>query len=78
VWLNTALMQRFGPRILPLETQTMLAWGSLTARMEKSGQPLSVMDSLIAATALHNNLIVVTRNTSDFLPCGVQVTNPWE
>jgi predicted nucleic acid-binding protein len=36
------------------------------------------MDSLIAATALQYNLIVVTRNTSDFIPCGVQLTNPWK
>jgi toxin FitB len=64
--------------ILPLETQTMFLWGSLTARMEKSGQPMAVMDSLIVATALQNNLIIATRNVSDFLPCGVQVINPWE
>jgi predicted nucleic acid-binding protein len=30
------------------------------------------------ATAIQNNLIVATRNTSDLLPCGVQVINPWE
>lgn len=78
VWMNNGLFQRFGQRILPLETQTMFLWGSLIARMEKSGQPMSVMDSLIVATALQNNLIVVTRNVSDFLPCGVQVINPWD
>lgn len=65
-------------RILPLETQTMLTWGSLIARMEGSGRPMPVMDSLIVATALQNNLIMVTRNSADFLPCGVQVINPWE
>lgn len=78
VWMNNELIQRFGQRILPLDTQTMFLWGSLIARMEKSGQPMPVMDSLIAATALFNNLIIVTRNGSDFLPCGVQVINPWD
>ena len=39
---------------------------------------MAVMDSLIVACALQNNLIIVTRNVSDFLPCGVQVINPWE
>jgi toxin FitB len=78
VWLNDGLIERFGGRILPLNTETMLLWGSLTGQMEKSGQPMALMDSLIVATALQDNLIVVTRNVSDFLPCGVQVINPWE
>jgi toxin FitB len=78
VWLNTGLIERFGQRILPLETQTMFLWGSLAARLENAGQPMAVMDSLIAATALQNNLIIVTRNTPDFLTCGAQLVNPWE
>jgi toxin FitB len=78
VWMNSDLVERFGARILPLDAQTLLIWGSLTARMEGSGQTPSIMDSLIVATALQNNLMIVTRNISDFLPCGVQVLNPWE
>jgi toxin FitB len=78
VWINTDLIERFGQRILSLDTQTLLCWGSLSARMEKLGQPMSVMDSLIAATAIQHNLIIVTRNLSDFFPSGVQCINPWE
>jgi len=52
--------------------------GSLTAHMESTGQPLAVMDPFIVATALQNNLIIATRNVTDFLPYGVQVINPWE
>ena len=77
-WMNNGLIQRFEQRILPLNTQTMFLWGSLVARMEQNGQPMGVMDSLIIATALQNNLIIATRNVRNFLPCGVQVTNPWE
>jgi toxin FitB len=77
-WLNNDLITRFGRRILPLDAQTMFLWGSLVAQTENAGHPLSVMDSLIVASALQYNLIIVTRNISDFLPCGVQVTNPWE
>jgi predicted nucleic acid-binding protein len=78
IWMNNDLISRFGQRILPLNAQTMLLWGVLTARMEKSGQPMALMDSLIAATALENNLILVTRNVIDFVPCGVVWLNPWE
>jgi predicted nucleic acid-binding protein len=77
-WMNNGLINRFNHRILSIESETMFIWGSLIARMENSGQPMSVMDSLIVVSALQHNLILVTRNSSDFLPCGVQVVNPWE
>jgi predicted nucleic acid-binding protein len=76
-WINNNLTTRFLGRILPLDAQTMLLWGSLSAQMEKTGHPMPLMDSLIAAIALQNNLLIVTRNTTDFLPCGAQVVNPW-
>jgi len=78
LWMNDGLIERFGCRVLPVEAQTMLLWGSLTARMESAGRPMGVIDSLIGALALQHNLILVTRNVSDFLACGVQVANPWD
>jgi predicted nucleic acid-binding protein len=33
---------------------------------------------LLAATALHHNLVLVTRNLKDFAGLPVQVLNPWE
>lgn len=77
-WLNNDLLRRFEGRILSLDTATFILWGSLEARLEMEGHPMAVMDSLIGATALQNKLILATRNISDFLPAGVQVTNPWE
>jgi predicted nucleic acid-binding protein len=35
-------------------------------------------DGLLAATALHHNLTVVSRNASDFANTQVQIFNPWE
>lgn len=78
VWMNSGLMNRFSDRMIAVDAATMFVWGSLTARMEAAGQPMGVMDSLIVASALQNNLIVATRNVTDFLPSGVQVINPWE
>jgi len=78
VWMNTALSERFAGRILAVDGSTMLLWGSLTARLEKLGQTMPVMDSLIAATALQHNLIIATRNQADFFAAGVQLINPWD
>ena len=38
----------------------------------------SIVDSLIAATALHQELIVVTENVEDFERMGVVIANPWQ
>ena len=78
VWMNNGLLQRFAARMVIIDAPTMFMWGSLTARMEAAGQPMAVMDSLIAASAMQNNLILATRNVADFLLSGVQVINPWE
>ena len=78
VWMNNGLLQRFAERMIAIDAPTMFMWGSLTARLEATGQPMGVMDSLIVASALQNNLIVATRNVADFLLGGVQVINPWE
>jgi predicted nucleic acid-binding protein len=37
-----------------------------------------VIDGLLAATAIHHNLTVVSRNVGDFVEAPVQVLNPWE
>lgn len=78
VWMNTTLLARFAGRIIPVDAATMFLWGSLVERLEAIGQPIGVMDSLILASALQNNLIIATRNAADFLPGGAQVINPWE
>jgi predicted nucleic acid-binding protein len=38
---------------------------------------LPVIDGLLAATALHLNLSVVSRNVRDFVATRVAVLNPW-
>ena len=69
-WLGT-LKRDFAHDILPFTDEMADCWGHITA-----GTPLSVSDSLIAATALTHGLTVATRNVADFLPCGVPVVNP--
>jgi toxin FitB len=58
-------------QVLPFDTAAALAWGNYVA---KAGRPLPVRDSIIAATALANNLEVVTENEDDFV--GIDTVNP--
>jgi toxin FitB len=53
-------------------------WGLIAAQAKKKGAALPVIDGLLAATALHHNLTVVSRNTGDFLTAQVPGLNPWE
>ena len=72
------MSKRFQGRILPLNLDVLFNWGSIQGTSENEGVPLPVMDSLIAATVLTHNLIVVTRNVCDLERFKVTVFNPWE
>lgn len=73
-WLEHELPLWFEDRILPIDAGVADEWGRLLARV---GRSLPAIDSLIAATAIHSRLTVVTRNVSDFNYAGVDVFNPW-
>ena len=77
-WLETDLLVRFEGRIIEITAGTMLAWGELVGRLEQEGKPIGAIDSLIAATALHGQYVLATRNTDDFKNTGVTVVNPWQ
>jgi predicted nucleic acid-binding protein len=77
-WLEVDLQARFSGRIMPIDRAIADRWGLLTAEATRKGNPLSVIDGLLAATALRHNLTVVSRNSSDFSNTPVPVLNPWE
>lgn len=72
------LCERFRERTLSFDEQTAVRWGSLTAELERSGRPLPVIDSMLAATALRYSALLATRNTSDYVGTGVEIVDPWE
>jgi toxin FitB len=77
-WLDVELRARFSGKILPVDTHVADRWGWLAATAKRAGKPLAVIDGLLAATALHHNLTLVSRNTSDFAHLAVPVLNPWQ
>ncbi|MFH1907070.1 MAG: type II toxin-antitoxin system VapC family toxin [Chloroflexota bacterium] len=77
-WLKDDLLIRFQGKILALDADALLEWGTMTARIESNGQKMPAIDSLIAATVLANEMTLVTRNVSDFDATGVKIVNPWD
>ncbi|MBA3033958.1 MAG: type II toxin-antitoxin system VapC family toxin [Gammaproteobacteria bacterium] len=73
-WLETDLPAFFTGRVLPIDAAVADRWGRLVAT---AGRPLPAIDSLLAATALEHDLVLVTRNVKDFSGLPVQIFNPW-
>lgn len=71
-WLGS-LATSFADRVLGIDAAVADAWGVASA-----GERVAVEDALIAATAIHHGLTVVTRNVRHLMPTGARVLNPWE
>ena len=77
-WLTLKLRPMFAGRVLPITEDIMLKWGLLMEEGRRKGPTFSQPDLIIAATALHHGLTVVTRDRSDYDKGKVPVLNPWE
>jgi predicted nucleic acid-binding protein len=77
-WLDRELPNWFEGRVLTVNRSIADRWGVLRAQTQIKGRPLSVIDGLLAATALEHQLTLVSRDVSDFTAVGLAVMNPWE
>jgi len=73
-WFNQGVAKL---NCLPWTAETGLRWAKLLVDLRTAGKAIPIKDSLIAATALVHNLVVVTRNTRDFRDAGVKVLDPF-
>jgi toxin FitB len=71
-WVD-GLEQSFADRILEIDAATATLWGEWSAQ-----RPRPVVDTLLAATAVVHELILVTRNVSDVQDIKVRLLDPWK
>jgi toxin FitB len=76
-WFDNQFLAIYGHNIIVLDTAIMLRWAALTSQLKRLGKTVPYVDSLIAATALHENCTLVTRNEKDFQASGISLINPW-
>lgn len=76
-WLTHKVRPMFDQRVLQITEDIMLKWRILVEEGRKIGHTFSQPDLIIAATAIHHGLTVVTRDRSDYDKAHVPVMNPW-
>jgi predicted nucleic acid-binding protein len=76
-WLTHKVRPMFGRRVLEVSEDVMFKWRLLVEDGRKAGHTFSQPDLIIAATALHHGLTVVTRDTGDYQLARVPLLNPW-
>jgi predicted nucleic acid-binding protein len=70
------IVLRFGDRLLPVNAGTALRTARLAELTHR--QPVELPNLIIAATAIENNLILLTRNKGDFTRLAVKQLDPFE
>jgi toxin FitB len=76
-WLLHRVWPMFEQRVLEVSEDVMFKWRLLVEEGRKAGHTFSQPDLIIAATALHHGLTVVTRDTGDYKLARVPLLNPW-
>jgi predicted nucleic acid-binding protein len=76
-WLEHKVRPMFEQRVLEVSEDVMFKWRLLVEDGRKAGHTFSQPDLIIAATALHHGLTVVTRDTGDYQLARVALVNPW-
>lgn len=72
-WYQEQVLTEFAWRTLAIDSSVARLCAQLHIPDERPHT-----DALIAATAIHHDLILVTRNVRDFDTTGVMLLNPWQ
>ena len=76
-WLSHRMRPMFQQRVLAVTEDILLKWRVLVEEGRKPGHTFSEPDLLIAATALHHDLTIVSRDTGEYERARAPVFNPW-
>jgi predicted nucleic acid-binding protein len=74
---ETMFAEDFRDRILPFNAAAAARYAEIAVERRRSGNPIGIIDALIAATALAAGASVATRDIGGFEGCGLTVINPW-
>jgi predicted nucleic acid-binding protein len=76
-WLKDVIRPMFAGRILPVTEDIFVRWRWIVEASRRKGYTFDQSDALLAATALHHDLVVLTRDISLFEQAEAACLNPW-
>jgi hypothetical protein len=77
LWLDRTLRPLFAGRVLGITEDVIVRWKTMAVEGQRRGHTFGQPDLFIAAIAALEDLVVVTRDTSEFVTAGVPAFNPW-
>ena len=77
MWLNRTLRPLFLGRVLAITEDVIVRWKTMAVEGQKRRHTFGQPDLFIAAIAALEDLVVVTRDTGEFITAGVPVFDPW-
>jgi toxin FitB len=77
MWLNRTLRPLFLGRVLAITEDVIVRWKTRAVEGQKRRHTFGQPDLFIAAIAALEDLVVVTRDTGEFITPGVPVFDPW-
>jgi len=77
-WLKNDIRPSFRGRILPATEDIFVRWRWIVEKNRRQGYTFDQSDALIAATAAHHGLVVLTRDAEPYERADVAVINPWQ
>jgi predicted nucleic acid-binding protein len=76
-WLERNLRPLFAGRVLTITEEVIVRWKTMVVEGRKRGRTFSQPDLFIAAIAVLEDLVVVSRDITEFVEAVVPVFDPW-
>jgi predicted nucleic acid-binding protein len=77
LWLDRTLRPLFAGRVLAISEDVIVRWKTMVVEGQRRGHTFGQPDLFIAAIAALEDLVVVTRDTGEFVAAGVPAFDPW-
>jgi predicted nucleic acid-binding protein len=77
LWLDRTLRPLFAGRVLAITEDVIVRWKTMVVEGQKRGHTFGQPDLFIAAIAALEDLVAVTRDTSELVAASVPAFDPW-
>ena len=71
------IFRTFTNQVLPVDLAAAEHYAAIASSRERSGNPISGFDALIAAVCRSRGAALATRNLTDFDGTGIEIIDPW-